>query len=282
MSIFVNDPKYTNSFVHYIINPKNINHNYDISIVMTTHDRQEQTLFTLNSINSSQLSSHINVILVDDSINNYIPLDQLENFNFQIDYIQIKNNFKTWINPCVNYNIGFNFIQTNKIIIQNSEVFHCNDIVQYVSDNLKKNMYLVFDVVSSQSLEENHQLYKIKNVNDILKHVSDNIHIWYQNSHSKIFNRGYHFLTAINYDDLLLTKGFNLQFANGSCYDDDEFIWRIKNKLNLNVISVDYEKELHFGVHQWHQTAQNSYDNQLVQINKQLFYGICHQSPRII
>ena len=59
------------------------------------------------------------------------------------------------------YNIAFNEIQTDRVIIQNAEVFHCGDVIQYVADKLDNSNYLVFDVCSLSSLLENHDFYKL-------------------------------------------------------------------------------------------------------------------------
>src|SRR5260221_153679 len=129
----------------------------------------------------------------------------------------IKN--KKWINPCINYNLGFQEVKTDIVIIQNAEVCHCGDIIKYVFDHINQLIYLVFDVCSIPSLEGNHELYKSNGSlvvsmekNGFLEKGGpwgDSPHLkpffsqtgiwgdkpqWYQHM---TFNRNYHFLSAI-------------------------------------------------------------------------------------
>ena len=82
---------------------------------------------------------------MDDSDVDPIIKEELEKYSFYIDFISIKRQNKNWINPCVNYNIGFEFIKGSKVIIQNSEVCHIGDVLIFIDNNLKQNEYLVFD-----------------------------------------------------------------------------------------------------------------------------------------
>jgi glycosyltransferase involved in cell wall biosynthesis len=98
-----------------------------ISIVMTACNRSKQTYFTLQTI---QNSSHkaIQIILVDDSDAEPITKEELEKYPFYIDFISIKMQNKKWVNPVVNYNIGFEYIRGSKVVIQNAEVCHVGDV----------------------------------------------------------------------------------------------------------------------------------------------------------
>ena len=100
-----------------------------VSIVMTTYNRKGQTLYTLKSIQSQKLSTvEIEVIIIDDSTKGYLSAEDLSVFPFQITYITIDSKRKTWINPCVNYNIGFQEVTGDIIVIQNAEVCHCGAV----------------------------------------------------------------------------------------------------------------------------------------------------------
>ena len=69
---------------------------------------------------------------------------------------------KDWINPVVNYNIGFNFVKGSYVIIQNAEVCHVGDVIQYLIDNAQDNNYYVFDVKAINNMESNEEIYQIK------------------------------------------------------------------------------------------------------------------------
>lgn len=247
-----------------IINDKKLTPN-SISIVMTTNDRITQTLYTLLTISQSSFND-FEVILVDDSCN-FIPYKELEAFNITIVYIQIKNKF--WINPCVNNNIGLFNARSEKIILQNAEVCHVGDVLKYVSENLTKENYIIFDVLSVQKINLNNEIYDahgsydkiIKNalnsrtqkskVRSYSSFISSHSYLWVQ--HGAYVNTGLNYLTAIHKINLLkLGNGFDLDFMNGSCFDDGEFIFRINYVLNLQIHNVNNETTKLMGIHQCH------------------------------
>uniref|UniRef100_A0A6C0JVL8 UDP-N-acetylglucosamine 2-epimerase domain-containing protein n=1 Tax=viral metagenome TaxID=1070528 RepID=A0A6C0JVL8_9ZZZZ len=235
--------------------------NANITIVMTTHDRKEQTLYTLFTISKSSFPAK--VILVDDSVNGFFTEKELT-FPFEILYITIQD--KTWINPCVNYNLGFDKITTPLVIIQNAEVFHCGDIIKHVTENLNDKTYIVYDVGGTRSLQENHEIYKFDlDYEKIYKFQTR----WYQ--HTVERPSDYHFLSAISLNNLKRLGGFDSAYANGACYDDEEFVYRIKHHLRLKIHNICTEKERLFGIHQWHEEAPKSYDPKYVKINQDLF-----------
>lgn len=62
-------------------------------------------------------------------------------------------------------------------------------------------------------------------------------------------------------------NGFDERFSDGYCFEDDEFLARIK-MLALNIEITDFP----FVVHQWHDRNYVPKNwNQLFQINKNLF-----------
>ena len=87
-------------------------------VLMTTHERQTQTLFTLKSYNKNAILNNTNfqIILVDDSSN---KMDFNEYDNLEIVYIFIKS--KSWLNPCINYNLGIPHIKSYNLILTNAE-----------------------------------------------------------------------------------------------------------------------------------------------------------------
>src|SRR5512139_2945721 len=101
---------------------KDNNSLFSMLIVTAYHNREKQLLKTLESFRGY---SDIEVIIVNDSE----PLN-LPNYPFDVTEIRIKN--KTWINPGVNFNIGFEEAlsrKPEKIIIQNPECYHVGNIL---------------------------------------------------------------------------------------------------------------------------------------------------------
>ena len=130
----------------------NIKENISLTVVVTSNDRLEQTYFTLKSWNYIAKKNNINIqviivddTIVDDTFDKKLNIQELKsNENLEVIYIHIKN--KNWVNPCLNYNIGFEFIKSNYVVIANSEVCVFGNIYDLIKNNLNENNYLVFDV----------------------------------------------------------------------------------------------------------------------------------------
>lgn len=263
------------NFVQYkIINPITFDPKTFITVVMTTHNRKEQTLYTLQTIAQSSIVSRVLVIIVDDSTENLIRGSELQKFPFQISHITIDSHKKTWINPCINYNIGLAEVKTDRVVIQNAEVFHCGDILQYVDTHLMPDNYLVFDVRSvgnsgTNSTQINHEVYQLHTYSEIYTHLEQRKYMWYQ--HSQHSNRNFHFLTAIMRSNLTKLDGFAYEFAMGSCFDDDGLLYGIRDLLDLKICNVSNEDAQLMGVHQWHPRDPLSYNPQYHRRNNQIW-----------
>lgn len=246
-------------YVEYItINPNMITPD-TISIVMTTHNRTKQNYFTLDTFMASKFKD-VQIIIVEDSTTDFLDIEKLRKYPFQIDLVKIKKKF--WLNACVNYNIGFSLILGSKVIIQNSEVCHIGDIISFVHNNLSENQYIAFDVLNLPDFEENDWLYSCeprditllyKYYERIYSKNKQKYWMWYQHANNyDSMNRQFHFLTAITKKDFDRLGGFDLDFSFASCYDDDELIYRVRHLLKLNTISVGHESAQIFGIHQHH------------------------------
>lgn len=237
--------------------------NPDVSIVMTTYNRSIQTYFTLQTISKS-INKSVQVIIIDDSKSDLLDMNVLKNTGLCIYHIKTKNKF--WFNPCINYNLGFQFIKGNKIIIQNAEVCHIGDVIDYVDKNLKDNQYFVFDVVSLPNMKNN-LIFQNSDISfDNFGNFSKLFGDWYQ--HHNFYSRQLHFLTAINKQDFDKILGFDYDFCMGSWYDDNELIYRIHSS-GIKAIDIPYNKEV-MGIHQWHTTSGNDWDKNVIR-NEDLF-----------
>ena len=125
-----------------------------ISIVMTSSNRSRQVYYTLDTIEKCSFK-HVHLIIVDDSDVDPIILSMINGYAFYIDLIIIRKENKNWINPVVNYNIGFKFIKGSKVVIQNSEVCHVGDVLGWISKHMTDNNYYSFDVKAVDSFEDN-------------------------------------------------------------------------------------------------------------------------------
>jgi len=126
-----------------------------ISIVMTSSNRSRQVYYTLDRIEKSSFK-HIHVIIVDDSVVDPIKKEFINGYTFHIDLVYIRPENKNWINPVVNYNIGFKFIKGSRVVIQNAEVCYIGDILGWISQNVSDNNYYSFDVKAINSFTPLH------------------------------------------------------------------------------------------------------------------------------
>lgn len=93
---------------------------------------------------------------------------------------------------------------------------------------------------------------------------------WY--NHHKYNQRNLHFLSLITRKNLNKVGGFCNNFKDGLWYDDDEFLYRIKQIMNVKTLKSDK----YFGVHQYHLSGSDDQHKQynfskLIQKNKKIF-----------
>jgi len=222
-----------------------------ISIVMTASNRSKQTYFTLQTIQNSSYKE-IQLIIVDDSDKDPITKEELEKFPFYINFISINRQNKNWINPVVNYNIGFEYIQGSKVVIQNAEVCHVGDVLGYIGTQIFDDNYYVCDIRASKSLYTNNLIYE-NNINSINIYNNNELFIkwWYQGKNRLV---NYHFLSALTTQTFNKIKNFSYDYAMGLNYDDDDFLLKIiANNIKINNL---FHNEYYFGgIHLWHTSS---------------------------
>ena len=241
-------------FIHY--NYANIPiYDDTISIVMTSSNRSKQVYYTLKQIQMASFN-HIHVIIVDDSDVDPIIKEYINGYAFHIDLIYIKTENKNWINPVVNYNIGFKFIKGSKVVIQNSEVCHVGDVLGWISKYTSDNNYYSFDVRAINSFESNEEIYK----NDFL---TSEIYVrnylfkeggrttWY---HSQQNITNYHFLTAMTRNTFQMINNFSYDYTFGKDWDDNDFLLKIKSK-NINIVNLFHNLYNFGGIHLFHNSS---------------------------
>lgn len=223
----------------------------DISIVMTTCDRKKQTLFTLNTIDRYK-KDNMEVIIVDDYNDELYNNEDFIKFGYNIKYIRITGG-KDWINPCVNYNIGFKFIDKDSkiVIIQNAEVCHVGNVIGKYVELVNDDNYIICDVSRMITEEENELIYQdINNIKNFLN-LPKRLFI----DGTKCTENWYHYLTCITKKNLDKLKGFDVDFAQGISSDDDEFILRILHILKLKIVYIGRDlNNLEMGIHLWHKS----------------------------
>lgn len=240
-----------------------------ISIVMAYFNRKDQLEMTLESIKKSRYPNK-EIIIVDD---NSRPDQRVELFidkyriDLDIKVISIKENEKTWVNPCIPYNKGIKIASGDIIVLQNPEVMHLGDCLSFINDNLNEKDWLSFNCYGSPNFQFNEKL-KNKTSNEIFNNIYNiNFNIggnsvaredvggWL--NHYKKHFVAYHYLTAIHKSDIdnYLSSGFNENFKNGIGSDDDELIKRlIYSKFNFKINK--FENGQPFCIHLFHEKPE--------------------------
>jgi GT2 family glycosyltransferase len=203
------------------------------SIVMAYHNREAQLLKTLQSFRDYR---DIEVIIVNDSDRIRIPIQP-----FDVTIIDVKD--KNWINPGVNFNIGFTEAlrrKTKGIILQNPECYHVGDIIGAVREKLTDKNYLSF---ACYSLGKNEGI-DFRGFNNRTA-VCNGDSAWY--NHSRYRPEALHFCAAITADNLRKINGFDERFWDGLGYEDNYLVHQIK-MLGLRIDFIDDP----FVLHQYH------------------------------
>lgn len=184
--------------------------------------------------------------------------------HLDIRVIRVDADQKTWINPCVPYNIGLQKASGDIIIIQNPEVMHVGDCIGFAVENLKENDWLSLncygapDFAYNETLKQKTDLEKFDIITVSDSRIGgnsvgqDDVGGWL--NHYENHFVAYHYFAAIHKRDLIekMDSGFNEVLQNGVGCDDDEFIKRLIWK-NFNFTIPTFEKTKPFVIHLFHE-----------------------------
>ncbi|MFV8322653.1 glycosyltransferase family 2 protein [Flavobacterium sp. LB3P21] len=233
-----------------------------ISIVTAYFNRRKLLIRTLDSMTSNYGTIDFEFIVVDDGSEDEERLEDLQQIYPFLRVIRLDKSDKWYSNPCIPFNRGFEEAKGDKIILQNPECYHFDNILEYVDKHLKKNDYISFGCYSldKKNTDDDALFFDRDNVMSL---IENNAHIvqtdgglgWY--NHSRYRPSSYHFCTAMMTSDLVDLGGFDPRYALGHGYDDDEFIFRVKQK-RMHINYVDTIKV----IHQNHYVKQISVDEQ--------------------
>ncbi|UOX34030.1 glycosyltransferase family 2 protein [Flavobacterium sediminilitoris] len=220
-----------------------------ISVVTAYYNRKKLFVRTLDSMKPYYDKIDFEVIVVDDGSEEQERLEDLQiEFPF-LRIIRLEKESKWYKNPCIPFNIGFSQIRGDKVIIQNPECYHFDNILEYVDEKLQENDYLSFGCYSLDKLntDEDKLFLDKKHIQNLIKEnnkafITDGDLGWY--NHSVYRPESFHFCTALTAKDLFDIGGFDERYAKGIGYDDDDLIWRIKKK-NMNIKFIDDRIVLH-------------------------------------
>lgn len=240
-----------------------------ISIVTAYYNRRKLFERTLNSISKTKYDGDFEVIAVDDGSRTEERLEDLTKKYPFLKVIYLDPSKKWYHNSCVPFNIGIRAAKGDKIILQNPECYHYDDILLKTYIELNDKNYLSFACFSLDKYTTDHfeevfnsdYLQKLIQQNNFSP-IADGEAGWY--NHSKYRPKAYHFCTAITSKNMKKLGGFDERFALGIAYDDDELIDRINRILEIKF----FDKTI--VLHQNHYNPQStSYQNK---DNKKVLY----------
>jgi GT2 family glycosyltransferase len=217
-----------------------------LSLVMTYHNRPQQTLITLKSIEHlCQNKEDLEIIIVDDASDPQFRVKSiLSEVDLPIEVICISKEEHWWINPCVPFNIGIRAAKGDIIALQTPECVHMSaDILNYFREKVTEDNYLIshcclsltgisYQYPTFPSFEDAAVAFAMANQQQIC---------W--------SDRKYHFLSAMSRTNMEKLGGFDETFADGYAYDDDEFLFRAEESgLDVRFIGIEHG----FVIHQLH------------------------------
>lgn len=215
-----------------VINNKECTDNPSVSIVMSYYNRREQLEITLNTISNS-LCKNIEVIIIDDASDIYHDIkSMIYKYKFYIQLVIINKEQKKWINPCVPYNIGLSLARAEKIIIQNPEICHIGDVIDYVNKNLNDGTYMAFSVFALPSFTHNNEIKCMVNDKKVVCNFINNINYNVYGYDDEYYKNAYDDVKQISSDERInhfkkigLSQGRKCN--NAGIYHQKEYInWK--------------------------------------------------------
>lgn len=184
----------------------------------------------------------IEIIIVDDGSTERVDDIQRLFPMLTINLVIVKRSPK-WRGPTIAYNIGFNEVKGDVVLINCPECLHTGNVIDYVFTRFDKQMYISFSTYNAPSFLT--KIFATVNwdnqaqVRLALQYIRGG---WWR-SHSTNYTL-IPFCAAINTEDLERLSGYDERFAAGIGYDDYDFTDRIKN-LGLLSYLIDDPFVLH-------------------------------------
>lgn len=256
-----------------------------ISVVTAYFNRRKLLIRTLDSMNSNFGIIDFEFIVVDDGSEEEERLEDLQQIYPFLRVIRLEKSDKWYSNPCIPFNKGFEAAKGDKIVLQNPECYHFDNILEYVDQHLKKNDYLSFGCYSldKKNTDDDALFFDRDNIVSLIENNAHIVEIdgglgWY--NHSRYRPSSYHFCTALMTSDLVDLGGFDPRYALGHGYDDDEFIFRVQQK-RMHIKFVDTKKVIHQN-HYVKQVTVNEQKEKYINVraarNKSIFNNLTKNS----
>jgi hypothetical protein len=221
-----------------------------ISIVTAFYNRKPQFLNTLKTLSASSIKD-FELIIVDDGSDEAHRLDDvIPSLPFPTQLIRLSRLDRWYCNPCVPFNIGIKKASGDILFLQNPECLHCGDLLKDACGSLHPNEYRAYSCYGlSHSQTEKLSSFlperlepgfggQILSVIGLLRPCNVQ-EVGYEESwynHPQFRPKAFHFAACMYRSAMLNLGGFDLRYAGGLCYDDDELVHRIRKKgMKVNI-----------------------------------------------
>jgi GT2 family glycosyltransferase len=251
-----------------------------ISIIMAYHNRRQLLINTLRSISyNNQGKDDFEIIIVDDASDKEHLIGDLPGKfpELHIFVIRLAPKDKKHLNPCITYNIAFNFIRGDIVLYQNTECLHVGDILGIIRAYVKKGTHFTFAVYSvNWRLQEKLNKIEVFNETNIRRVLlpmvgfkenwTDGDICWYNHSN---YRRAFgSFIWAMTRADLEEMNGFDERYAYGFAFDDAEFTVRLARKKMF----IRYS-DMPFAVHQFHIPSDYNKMSYETAVNRDIYHN---------
>lgn len=225
-----------------------------ISIVMAYHSRAFQFMNTLDSYVKYYDPSTIELCVVEDHPSTGDPMCEriLSRYPFRYKYEVVDRRNSKWRNPAPLYNRAARLASHEVIALTNPENLHMGPVLNHAMGSIRDGVYLVYACAMINfvpgTLEECEQRWNREGSFD---RVGPSATQWY--IHSIHYHRYLHFMSVIMRSDYWKAGGFDEEYEDGYCYEDDDFVERLKS-IGMSLEIIDDP----FVVHQFHDRRSHS------------------------
>jgi glycosyltransferase involved in cell wall biosynthesis len=232
-----------------------------ITVCMSYYNRKPLLLNTLASIMNSQYKDEVFMVIVDDASDEEHRLIDSD-IVFPHTLISIKKKDKWWKNAAYPNNIALQAIpkETNVVLLQNPENYHVGDVLKKVILT-KDNEYVAF------------ACYYMLSHSKLISPLSSTVPAEFDKEgwvcHSKYKPNFLNYACAFTPSTLYRIGLFDSRFYNGVCFDDNEWVERIKHiGIDMSICDDPYVK------HQFHDRVHADQYLRLEDINRKVLHEI--------
>ena len=235
-----------------------------VSILLPYYNRKKLLLNTLRSYEYFYADKSLEICIVDDGSAEDQRIDDVSKLYPTLDIKLYRVKVKNGINPCVPYNIAARISTGDVLVLTSPETFHTADMYELSSNfsEVENGKYLCFSVFcltdqdiykkifSDKSFESSinifNEEFRALLFDDLGEEgragFSNRFGSWYL--HSQYRPSSLNFFTALKRELYFGLSGFDESYRNGTGYDDNEFLDRLRDRVD-DIVYIDDACAIH-------------------------------------